>query len=57
MRAALDTAPLGGPSDEAAHLCAVLPDEPKKIAGVHTGGFSAEKGLEAPAQIRALPRA
>src|SRR5215472_16120249 len=53
---ALDAAAFGGPVYEALHVFAVFPGEMKEFAGRHIGSFFSEKGFEAPAQVRALPR-
>jgi hypothetical protein len=52
----LHATPLGSPINEPLHLRAILPAEAKEFAGVHPGGFRAKKGLEAPTEVRAVPR-
>lgn len=53
--AALNVTAFGGPIDETLHVCAVLPGEMKKLAGIHSGGFLSKKGLKAPAEVGAFP--
>lgn len=54
--AALIAAPRFRPVNESLHLVAVFPHQAEELAGVQTRGFGSEKGLEPPAQIRAIPR-
>jgi len=53
---ALIAAPRFCPIHELLHLVAVFPHEVKELIGVEACGFGTKKGLEPPAQVRAIPR-
>jgi len=44
------------PTHKLLHLVAVFPHQVKELIGVQACGFGSEKGLEPPAQVRAVPR-
>jgi len=52
---ALEAAAFGGPVHEALHVFAVFPGEMEELAGGHVCRLFSQKGLEAPAHVRALP--
>lgn len=51
----LEALPLRGPIHKPLHVVAVFPGEVKKLPGRQVGCFFAEKGLEAPPNIRTFP--
>src|SRR6267154_792031 len=53
--AALESAALGGPINEALHLIAVFPHQMEEFGCIESGGSGSEKGLEPPAEVRAIP--
>jgi hypothetical protein len=53
--AALNAAALVGPVEEAFELVAVFPAQLEELGGGHVGGFRAEEGFKAPAEIGAVP--
>ena len=53
--AALESTALSGPIDEPLHLIAVFPHQMEKLRGIEGSGFWSEKGLEPPAEVRAIP--
>src|SRR6267378_6874274 len=53
--AALESAALGGPINEALHLIAVFPHQMEEFGRIESGGFGAEKCLEPPAEVWASP--
>jgi hypothetical protein len=53
--AALDAAALIGPVEEAFELVAILPAQLEELGGGHVGGFGAQEGFKAPAEIGAVP--
>ena len=52
---ALDFAALVGPVKEAFELVAVFPAKREEFGGCEVGGFGAEEGFKAPAEIGAVP--
>ena len=53
--AALESAALSSPINEPLHLVAIFPHQMEELGGIESGGFGSEKGLEPPAEIRAIP--
>ena len=53
--AALDAAALVRPVEEAFELVAILPAQLEELGGGHVGGFGAQEGFKAPAEIGAVP--
>jgi hypothetical protein len=55
LPAALDLTAFGGPVEEALELVAVFPAQFEEFGGGQVGGFGAEEGFKAPAEIGAVP--